>query len=85
MKTAITIFAHDSGEIETQVFLEHIENTLKAGVMLASATRVVAAAMRDDGKRGRRMEKQLIAAIAETYNRDLELGDLGESKSLYKR
>lgn len=79
---AMTIFV-DDGAIRTEVNLEFIPDTLRAGIMLASATRVIAAAMRHNGKKKEWIEEQLQAAIAETYHKDLQFGSMGESKSLY--
>lgn len=80
--TAITIYMKD-GKIRTEVNLELIPDTLRAGMMLSSATRVLAAAIRHNGKKKKWMEDQIQAAIAEVYNKDLLLGSMGESESLY--
>jgi len=80
---AIIIFV-DNGEIETKVNLEFVPDTLRAGIMLASATRVIAAAMRHNGKQKEWIEEQLQAEIGETYHKDLQIGPMGESKSLHQ-
>ena len=73
----------ETGNYRSRVNVEVINDTVSAGIMLASATRVIALALADVNQ-NKGLEEQSIALIAETYKNDLVMGDLGESESFYK-
>jgi len=84
MSEPIITISLEGREYRTEVNLDLIKNSLHVGIMLASATRVVAAAVAENcGKP--HIEEQFIAFVREAYEHDIKLGDLGESDSLYKR
>ena len=53
------------------------------GIALASATRVITEAFRQELILGPEHQEQIEAAIAATYNRDLGFGDMGESETTH--
>ena len=73
----------ETGNYRSRVNVEVINDTVSAGIMLASATRVIALALADVNQ-NKGLEEQSIALIAETYKNDLVMGVLGESESFYK-
>lgn len=73
----------DTGNYRSRVNIEVVNSTTSAGIMLASATRVLALAFSDTNQ-DKGIEEQAIAQIAETYKNDLVMGDLGESDSFHR-
>jgi len=84
---AITIYTrpNDQGIVaNTRVDLGLLKDTVCVGVMLASATRVIAAAIRDNNKLPKSKEEQAISSISKAYMKDIQTGGLGESESLQR-
>lgn len=81
-KKLIEIYETPNGRLETQFFLPAGEiNTIKVGVALASATRVIAEAFRQELKLNKSHNEQIEAQIAKFYNDDLKIGSLGEEEN----
>ena len=73
----------ETGRFETRVNLENVGSTITAGMMLASATRVIGLAFAEN-EQDKGIEEQVIAHIAQIYADDLVKGDLGESENFFK-
>jgi len=80
--SAIDIRVTEDDQLHVHVNLSRVQSTLRAGVMLACATRVIAEAMVDFRKDKEGMGDQILTAISETYNKDLVMGGMGEKESL---
>jgi len=66
--------------LQTSVRLDLIQASNHAGIMLASATRILGLAFAENNQ-NKLIEEQVIADIQKVYNDDLIMGDLGESES----
>lgn len=84
MEDEAFVISFVNGQIKTRVSLANIGDTVKAGVMLASACRVFSYALVDENNLPSSMAEQIQATVAEVFNEDLRKGDLGEEQSLGK-
>ena len=66
--------------LQTSVRLDLIKASNRAGIMLASATRILGLAFADNNQ-NKLIEEQVVADIRKVYNDDLIMGDLGESNT----
>jgi hypothetical protein len=70
-----------NGQIETVFYPFTGIDSIYVGVALASATRVIARAFMDQLGLGEEHYELIQKQIAEIYNNDLNMGDLGEKET----
>jgi len=70
--------------LQTAVRLDLIQASNRAGVMLASATRILGLAFAE-ANQNKIIEEQVVADIQKVYNDNLIMGDFGETDTFRKQ
>lgn len=81
MKNILEIWLNEEGNIQTKFLPFEEVDTIKVGVMLASATRVISAAFCDAMNLDESHLKPIQDQIAKFYKDDLRMGTMGEEEN----
>ena len=77
----LQVFLTEDDRVGTKITPFRGMTTIHVGMALASATRVATEAFLREMELGEEHREQIEAQIAEVYNRDLKMGDMGEKDS----